>query len=281
MKNIDFKKLLVFLGIVIAIGLVIFLIVKAVNKEKGTNEEETKILEEIGLEYITKLTQGYTTDFNGIDLLFDNDSVEYKDLSSASILNTAMRYVVKKELNNNVATSSLEIINEDFEKDISEFSAYNGEAVRQAVKELFGIDYENGESINELGFGYNIFYNSDFDIYLKGTNDQYKAPNYENSVKFYVTKTTKETKKKETRLKMEFVVAYTKENENSAKLDYAKDPNGATIVTSLGEKEEFPKDKVDEFDKYSITLKKVDNNYVFESLKKESKDDVTHLVDTY
>ena len=271
MKNIDFKKLLVFLVIVLAIGLVIFLVVKAVNKEKGTSEEETKILEKIGLEYVAKLTQGYVTDFNGVDLLFDNDQVEYKDLTTSSILNTAMRYVVKEELDNNVSTSSLDIMNEDFEEDISEFSAYNGEAVRQAIKELFGVDFENTDSVSELGFGYDIFYDSDFDIYLKGTNDQYKTPNYNSSVRFYVTKTTKEKQKKEERIKMEFAVAYVKLNETNGKIDFAKDPNGATIVDTLNDTEEFPSDKADEFDKYSITLKKVDGNYVFESLKKESK----------
>lgn len=270
MKNIDFKKLLVFLGIIVAIGLVIFLVTRIGNKEKKTTEEETKILEEIGLQYIAKLTQGYITDYNGIDLLYNNDNVEYKDLSDASILNMAMSYVVKKDLDNSVPTSSLELMAKDYPNSISEYSAYKGESVRKAIKELFGVDYENKEVIGELGFGYNIFYNSDFDIYLKGTNDQYKTPNYDSTVKFYVTKTSKIKKKKEEKLKMEFVVAYTRQND-AARIDYAKDPNGVTIVATINKEEDFPKDKANEFTKYSITLKKVDGNYVFESLKKESK----------
>ena len=270
MKNFDFKKLFIFLGIVLVIGLVIFLITKIGNKEKKATEEEIKIAEDIGLNYIAKLTQGYVSDYNGIDILYEKDSVEYKDLSTASILNIAMNYVVTKDLDNSVSTSVINIIQDDYEGDINEYAIYKGSSVRQAIKELFGVDFENNEAIGVTGFGYNIFYDSDYDLYLKNTSDQFKGFSTDTFMRFNVTKTYKEIKKKEERLKMEYVVSYVKKSDTD-KLDFAKDKNGETIVASLTDKDYFPKDKSNEFVKYCITFKKVNDKYVFESLKKESK----------
>ncbi len=268
MKNFDFKKLLVFLVIIAALALVIFFVVKLTSNEKKTSDEETKILEQIGLDYISKLTEGYISDYNGLDLLYNYDeTVTYETLTPAMVLHSATKYIINTEMNNAVSTVALEKVTNDVDFDASNYTAFNGEAIRQAIKELYGVDFTDTSAMDELGFTYNYYYDSNYDIYLKGINSQFSGFNYDNGIRYYVVKTVKD--KKEDSLKMEFAVAFTHITEEQ-KMDYAKEATGETIIVTQEIKDEFPKDKVDEFEKYTITLKKDGDNYVFDSFKKGS-----------
>lgn len=266
MKNFDFKKLLVFLVLIAIVGLVIFAIVKLTTKGKSANEEEMKIIESVGIDYMARLTQGYVSDYNGVDLLYSNEEkVTYDSLTTASILNVASRYVANKELDNTLSSDAVDRARAELGPEGDNYTAYKGEAIRQAIKELFGVDFVNQSAVDEIGFGYNFYYNSTYDIYLKGTNSHFAGFNYDNDIRFEISKT--QSIKKGQTLKVEIAVAYTRVNEDQ-KRDYAKDPNGETIVVTLEQNADFPKDKLTEFEKYVITLKKDGDNYVFESFEK-------------
>ena len=268
MKNIDFKKLLVFLVIVLAIGLVIFAVVKLAGNNKSANDEETEILEDIGLTYLARLTEGYNSSYNGIDLLYANDKeVKYDQLSASSVLYLATRYIANKEIDNVVnsaqVTEARKLIGENAEG----YTPYKGEAIRQAIKELFGVDFDNTSAVDEPGFGYNFYYFPESDIYLKGANYTNLNINYDADLKFHIVKTNKN--KKDKTLQVEYAVAYTMINDEKMR-EFATDINGENVVAILEKKEAFPADKVKEFDTYTITLKKDGDNYVFESFKKGS-----------
>jgi hypothetical protein len=268
MKNIDFKKLLVFLGIVLAIGLVIFGIVKIAGNKKGANEEQKEILEDIGLKYIARLTEGYNSNYNGVDLLYGNDKeVTYEDLSVSSVLNTATRYIGEKEIDNAVPSVAVDKCREMIGPEAEEYAPYKGEAIRQAIKELFGVDFDNTSAVDEAGYGYNFYYIPDYDIYLKGKNIANFNYDYDFNLRFYTVKTAKI--KKGDKLQIEYAVAYTMINDGQ-KRDFATDVKGENIVATLEKTETFPEDKVKEFDTYTITLKKDGDNYIFESFKKGS-----------
>ncbi len=268
MKNIDFKKLLVLLGIILVVGLVIFGIVKLTSNKKGASEEEVKILEDIGLTYVARVTEGYTSNYNGIDLLYGNEKeITYEELSTAAVLNLATKYINNKELENSVPSSAVAEAKNMLGSEVDSYSPYNGEAIRQAIKELFGVDFANTSAVGETSFGYNFYYVPEYDIYLKGINNTYFDYNYDNDLKFYTVKTKKN--KKENTIQIEYAVAYTRVNEDK-KRDFATDVNGENIVATLEKEEKFPEDKVKEFEKYTITLKKDGDNYVFESFKKGS-----------
>ena len=266
MKNFDFKKLLVFLVLIAVVGLVVFAVVKVATKGKSANEEELKIIEDVGLDYMARLTQGYVSDYNGVDLLYTNgEKVTYEKLSTSSILNVASRYVSNKELDNTMSSIAVDKAKQELGTEGTNYTAYKGASIRQAVKDLFGVDFVNQSAVDEIGFGYNFYYNSTYDIYLKGTSSQFAGFNYDNDVRFEISKT--QSIKKGEQLKVEIAVAYTRYNEEQ-KRDYAKDPNGETIVVTLDEDADFPKDKLTEFDKYVITLKKDGDNYIFDSFEK-------------
>ncbi len=268
MKNIDFKKLLVFLGIVLAIGLVIFGIVKIAGNKKGANEEQKEILEDIGLKYIARITDGYNSNFNGVDLLYGNEKeITYEDLTVSSVLYVATKYITDKEIDNAVSSVAVDKCREMIGPEAENFTPYKGEAVRQAIKELFGVDFDNTSAVDEAGFGFNFYYIPDYDIYLKGINYTNFSHDYDFDLMFHTVKTAKV--KKGDKLQIEYAVAYTMINDGQ-KRDFATDVKGENIVATLEKTETFPEDKVKEFDTYTITLKKDGDNYIFESFKKGS-----------
>ena len=109
MKNLDFKKLLVLVGIIAVIGLAIFFIIKLTNNSKATKEEK-KTAENLSISYYANLTEGYATLYGGLDVLFQEDETTFQDLSIATILNTAIKYAEYEGIDTSVSNTAIDLL---------------------------------------------------------------------------------------------------------------------------------------------------------------------------
>lgn len=261
MKNIDVKKLLVFVGIIIVIALLIFFIVKGSGKKKPT-EEETKLAENLVTEYYKNLTLGYATQYYGVELLFEHDKVTFADLQKKEILNTAIKYASDNGFDTAVSNFILETLeNNGTYPNINDYSVYKAESIRNAIKELFGEDLELTNEISTIGYLYDFYYNEEFDLVLTKRNDVEGPTDESLFVDYSIVETTKEKDKLKTTLAIYFGQG------NNSIYNYATDSNGEHIIAE--EVRELPSDKIKECDKYTFTLtKNSDGNYVLESIEK-------------
>lgn len=263
MKNLDVKKLLVLILIIALIGIIIFFVIKGLNKEKIT-EEEKELAETRIAEYYTSLTYGFNTQYSGIDVLYNADSIVFDDLSRASVLNIAATYASSTEYNNNISQNIVEKLKaKGTYGNIDEASLYLGSSIRKAIKDLFDVNIEDTSAADNYDYIYDYYYDKEYDIYISVRNDvtDYSTPNE------YVDYSIIETVKEKDKIKSTVAIAYA--YNDGTNTNYYKDRNGEKVVAE--NVTEFPKDKIDEFDKYVFTLKKAqdnDKNYVFESIEK-------------
>lgn len=261
MKNLDFKKLLVLLLIIAAAVAVVFLIFKVVSKDSLNDEEKKKIEEKVS-SYYTNLTDGYTTVYGGTDMLFQKESTTFADLETASVIYTAIKYAENNEIDTSVKTMYLDSIKAEGKYgDLSDYSAYSGTGVREAIKALFGeVNYTDTSSTDNHNFKYDYVYISKYDLYLMKKSNALEIENSKQHVEKHVIK----TEEKEDKIVTTVAIAYVYDDGTTIK--YASDKNGENIIVE--DVKEFPTDFIDKFDKFEITLTKKDNNYIFESIKK-------------
>ena len=265
MKNIEWKKLIVLLVIIIAvIGLVVF-IVKLLNKDGNVpTKEQTTAAEKLTINNICNLTKGYGTMYDGIDVLFSHDKVTYEDLSVPNVLNAAVRYA-KETLNAEVPSTLVYQVEKATPYRSANYEFFMGETIRQAIKELFGIDFENKTGRPEFNYGYSFVYLSEFDVYLMTTNEYYKEKEENYGIAYRIISTTKE--KKADKLKTEIAVAYTI-NKGEKKLFLKEADDEKAVYEADKDATEIEENKANDFYHYTITLKNVDGKYVFESIEK-------------
>ena len=260
MKNSRVFKILLIIVIIAAIVGIALLI-----KNKGgkkASEEEVKIAEEL-MPSILSLKDGYAIKYNGKELLFENDKLEYSDLSKGNILLAASSYVVDHKLDNQVQTTILNSIEENYGYAVNDYTPFKGEAIRKAVKEFFNENWQNQSSIDETNFGYNFIYIEEFDVYLKGRNESFAYPSSDAFVKTLIVETT--TDKDD--LKVEIAVAYV--IKDNGEYQYNKDVQGSKTVYTTKEIENIDEKKADDFEHYIVTLTKNGDNYSFKSIAKK------------
>lgn len=261
MKNIDFKKLLVFIMIIVLIVLLVFAGIKFMGKEE-LDETSNKKINDVMNEYFSKLTEGYTSTYNGVDYLYAKDKTTAADLELKQILNMAIKYASDHNLDISVSIADLENINkEGIYGDINDYTSYNGEAIREAAKTLFGKELEKTSAISSNGFLYDYYYVPEYDIYLVKRNNVYDLTSNKQKVEYKVISTEKKKDKYITTI----AVAYVYKTDNATY--YYKDALGKEEISN--DSKEFPEDEINKFDKYKFTLSLDDNgNYIFESVEK-------------
>lgn len=261
MKNLDIKKLLVFIILIVAvIGGIIFVVVR--NKSNEKSEKETEINEKLAITYFANLTQGYSSPYAGIDVLYNNDKTTIDDLEYGAIINTAIKYAQDNDIYLGVSESVLNVIekNGQYGK-MKNYVAYNGQELRNTIKLLFGEEAVDGTYENSIVYQYDFIYVETNDVYLMKKNENvmdYTDTNY------YIDYTLIKNENKKDTLKTTIAIAYV-HNDNGTYTYYSDSKNTKEVAKDT---KEFPEDKVNEFTKYTITLKKKDNNYVFESIEK-------------
>ncbi|HAB67231.1 MAG TPA: hypothetical protein DCE23_07680 [Firmicutes bacterium] len=261
MKNLDIKKLLVFLILIIAVVGGIFFITKH-NKDKKIDESTEKESDEIIINYFANLTEGYSSPYAGLDVLYNNDKTTIDDLEYGAIINTAIKYANQNNINLSVSQNILNAIEKTNKYGkMSNYIAYNATELRKVVKDLFGEEKASGTYSNSLVFLYDFIYNDTFDVYLKKKNTNIE--DHTNSKYFIDYSITKHEKDKD-KIKTTLAIAYCY-NDSGSYTYYSDSKNSNEIASGI---KEFPKDKLDKFTKYTITLKHEDNKYIFESIEK-------------
>ena len=262
MKNNRLFKILLIIVIIAAI-VGITLLFKNKGKDKEASEEEVKGAENL-TQLVVTLTNGFNTRFFGQELLFEKDKTTYEDLTRGCVLFAASNYVIDFDLENSIQNNILTSIEVNYKYSMNDYTPFKGEAIRQAIKELFDVEFKNESAIDEANFGYNFIYIEEFDIYLKGRNSSFAYPNSDNFIK---TRINKKTKNKDKNIETEIAVAYvTKENDEYV---YSKKASGSNKVYTTNEIGDIDKDQLDEFDHYIITYKENDGKYSFVSIAKK------------
>ena len=260
MKKFDFKKLLVFILIIAALVAVAFVLLKTVNKDKV---EEEKQAESSVSTYYLNLTKGYSTTYGGIDVLYSYDKTTYEDLKEQEIINTAVSYLNDHDINYTVSADVMSELKENGNYgNLEDYRIYSGESIRQAAKELFDVD-DIKSNATPANYTLDIIYDIENDCYLITKNDVVSNEVSEASMDFSIVN----TETKDNKLITTIAIAYV--YDDNGNIMYMKDPDGENVIVENLEKKEFPKDKVNEFDKYKFTLKQTkDKKYVFESVEK-------------
>lgn len=267
MKKLNIQKLIIFLVIIAALVVALIFIFKGnKNEEKKASAEEAKIVETKTTNYLVELTAGYQSKYNGIEKLFSSNKTTSNDLSKASIIQTSIAYLRK----NNKATIDNALISQIAREEniiIDSYDIYKGEQIKEAAKELFGIDLQHSSIMNEKDHIYTYWYLEKFDVYLIGLNPNYPSLT---SYEYYVTpKVIQTTKDKNNNLKTEIAIAYVYIAENNT-LKFSKDISMSNIICEgTSDNFEIPEDQTNEFDHYIFTFKNVDGNYVFDSVEKK------------
>lgn len=265
MKNFDVKKLLVLIVIIAVVILGIFLISKGISSKVKSKENELKTYESYVLDYYVNLTAGANTLYSGYDLIYGQDKITIKSLDQQAMINTAASYVSLSENKTDINYS--EIVNAYIDKypNIKEANLVSIDDLKVAMEELFGIT--NFAPVNiEHTFLYPITY-----TYLDKHNVymiEYKTENLVSDNLRTMEYSLVETKKEKDKIITRVAVAYVlKDNAEATSYTYTKDRNNENIIVE--KVEEFPKDKINEFDQFDFTLVKNDKGkYILESIEK-------------
>ena len=262
MKNFDKKKLAALIVIVVLLILAIFGIVKLVQKNSGLTKEAEEKIEETITNYFTKLSIGYSSVYGGLDFVYDAKEAEYKNLNPGSVLELAIKYAETNDSDMAVNSAVYDFIKTEIGK---EGVAYNAKAIQDAVKVLFGKDFELTDYFGGADFLYDYYYLEDYNAFVKVRNDVKDATSANTSMDFYVVS----HKKNKDTVVSTIAVAYV--YKSGSKYTYSKDKNGSKAIVENLDEIKFPTDKADEFNKYEITTKKVSDHYEFVSIKKVEK----------
>ena len=262
MKDLDIKKLLVFILIIALLILAVLGLGKLIGKGAKPSKEVQEQVDKLYTEYYSSLTEGYVTDYEGIDYLFEKEKTTYDDLLKGAIINTAIKYAQEKEFDTSISTESSAMIAQDYEG--VTYSAYKAEAIRKAVKELFNKDLPNASVDGGLEYAYDFNYDEDADAYIMIPNDLVVV-NAENTDE--VRTKVLDTTKKGDKIIITLIVAYVNTDSGESNIYYSEKSQSEN--SRVGESnDDFISEKDKDFQKYTMTLAKADNNYVFESIEK-------------
>lgn len=249
------------IGIIVGILFIVVLVVIKVFLNFKTDGEDIENIELKTTSYITSLTNGYATAYNGVELLYDKKTT-IDDLTNDNILNTAIRYAV-----DNLDVEVNEVIINNLESKgytIDKFTFYNAKAIREAIKELFGLEWDNKSSSGDMNFVYRFIYLEEYDVYLK-TTTEYMNDYYNQNTSTIEYKIT-DTKKSKNNIKITVAIAYV--DVSFGELVYYSDKTGDNeVYKDKIDASSIDDSKLNSFKKYIITLKNVDGKYVFDSIE--------------
>ncbi len=262
MKNMDFKKLIVLLVVIAVVILTILGLVKIIQKASGPNKETEEKIEELIKNYYSNISFGYSTIYNGVDVIYDINKATVKDINPGTIIELAIKYA-----NNNDKDLAVDdSVNDYFTKSTKkEGIAYNAKTIQECAKELFNVDLELKDYLAEANYLYDYYYIPEYDAFVKVANSITNLINTNAAIDLYVVESKVEKNTIVTKVAVGYVYY------NGASYKYSKDKNGTTVLANDLKEMKFPKEKVNEFRQYEFTTKKVDGRYVFESLKKVEK----------
>lgn len=263
MKNFDVKKLIIAVVVIVLIILLVVLLGKN-GKDNSVSKKDIENYQPLIVDYYTKLTEGANTPYNGIELLYTYDEIKTKDLTPKQLIATAIRYINLTKSATDMDLESIKVHYGTQYPDVLTARLYNASDIRKALKELFDIDeFSNQTTESEFTSPTAYTYLAEADIYIVTTNTDYTS--YV-SDKQFMDFSTISTEAKDEKIVSTVAVAYCYQDNDGTSC--ATDKEGTNIVAK--NVDGFPKDHIDNFDKFEFTMKKSKDgkSFVFESVKK-------------
>ena len=249
-------KILIFIIILALLGGAIYLIV---NKDGKTNNKE-KMETVNSIKYFLYLGEGYDSKYNGVDRFFNIDSFTKEDLNNGLMLTAAYRYAM--DPNNDIDTTITPVEYAAVEEgtNIEGAKVIKGKIIRDAIKALFGIDYDNSGYTNK-GYKYSYYYDSVTDMFIRKETTNTADENYS------VLPIVVSNSKKGDTITSEVAVAYIVKNDK--KFDVYADKDNMELIKSAEEINisDFTEEDYEKMAKFTVTCKDVEKNYVFEKME--------------
>lgn len=266
MKKIDPKKIII-LGVIAIIVLVvtILLLNPLSDKSKNKKDEGIQTQQAVVENYYIYLTEGQNTPYSGAEILYIQDETKLENISQRHIISTIIKYLEAKKITSEIKLQDLINSYSETIPKIEYAKVYDGKAMRNAAKVLFGIeDFPNLSIEGDFTYLTSYYYLNQEDAYVVIPGNQEDSLNPDKQR--FVDHSIISTEEKDNKVTITVAIAYCSKNEETTQ--YASDRNGSNIVEKRAT--EFPKDKIDKFDKYTFTLVKSKDgkNYIFESVKK-------------
>ena len=260
------NKKTIIIGLIIAAVIIAGIVCLALFNSRGkeTSEKDLKAVTEVYESYIYSMTLGYPTQYLGMDKLYAKDEITYDDLHRNVILNVAARYA-STNLDNAIDQNKIAILRSQYGYDTTKYVMFKGEAIKEAVKILFGKDFKHGSGVNDNLYGYDYVYVASQDIYLKSKGSAYMSTDGSHYLDYKTIKSTT----KGTKVEMEVAIAYV--HKISDKLVYTSDADANKIIFEATIDKPGIQDKhLDKFQKYIVTfnMNEKDNTFTFDSIKK-------------
>ena len=262
MKKFDVKKLIIVLVIIALVVIVGLLLGKSVKDNYVDKKDLTKYEENV-IKYYLNLSGGYNTAYKGLEVLYASDETKLEDITEKQLITTAINYVSMNGENTFVDYATMNALYKDTYPEIKDAALYSAKDIRAAIKTLFGIDnFANPTIKGDVTSLTGYTYLAEEDIYIVVEGDLEKSLESKAQSLDYALVGTEV---KDGKIVTTVAIAY--RYMTGDKYKYASDRAGTNVVT---ESKEFPKDKIDEFDKYAFTLAKTKDgkSYIFESVKK-------------
>lgn len=262
MKKFDVKKLIIVL-VIIALLVVVGLLLGKSVKDNSVDKKDLTKYEDIVVNYYLNLSAGYNTAYEGLEVLYASDETKVENLSERQLITTAINYISMTNSGSNLDYATLNALYSDTYPEIKDAALYSAEDIRKAIKELFGIEnFANPTIKGDITALTGYTYLAEEDVYIVVEGDLEKSLADKRQ---FVDYKLIGTEAKDGKIVTTVAIAYGYINGDTNK--YASDRSGTNIVA---EEKEFPKDKVEEFDKYDFTLTKTKDgkSYILESVKK-------------
>ena len=212
------------------------------------------------IKYFVNLSEGYDSKYNGVDKLFNKESFTKDSLNEGMMLTAAYRYAMDPKNNIDVSITPNEYAALEENINLEDAKVIKGQIIRDAIKVLFGIDYNN-KGYSGTGYKYTYTYDSYNDMYVRKAEANSADSN--NSILPIVISNSK----KDDTIVTKVAIAYV--NENGNKYEIYSDSENRDLIKSVEEIniDDFTKKEVDKLSKFNVTCKDVDKNYTFEKIE--------------
>ena len=251
-------KILIFIILLALLGGAIYLILQKNGNGGNKTKEKIETINEIN--YFLNLSEGYDSKYNGVDLLFQRESFTKDQLNNGIILTAAFRYVIdpKNKIDNELTPTEYAQLEQDL--DIQNAKVLKGKNVRDAIKNLFGIDYKDSGYTN-TNFKYTYSYDPVTDVYIRKEKTNSYDTTY--SILPIVVSNTKKDDIATIKVAIAYVVRKDKE------FNIYSDANNKNLIKTVSEINinDFKEEELEKMSKFNVTCKDVEKNYNFEKIE--------------
>lgn len=270
---------LVGIGLLLVVA-VLFLIMFFVNKGNEDKFKDSYKTIETNLENnLIYLTAGYITEYDGTEKLFERKETKIKNLEEQNQLTYVIMVASQTEYFDEKSEELSETLVNRISKE-EEYLLIKSETVKNSMKTLLGIDWKHKSVMGTDDFMYNFEYMEEDGVYLVTPTDNYESIR-EKTVIVSAIESTSTAKTVKTTVAVAYV-EYSQNSEGNNMIRFYSDQMNDNLVFEvnvdalINESEDIfysetdlMKDYIDEFNKYEITSREEDGNFILESIQRK------------